>query len=147
MSCVPQDLSGGTYPIARSNLAFQLNFSDLSFPSSGFVSTNPEPRKVAQKIKNPASSAGHNRYFLAIPREAQQVLARVARKVPHSRILRLPYRSDRDSPDWPIHFGKCPNRESVYRISRIRQVPVKLFFVSFPQGCGWAIHCLAVYKT
>jgi len=116
----------------RSSLPAQLFW--FLFFNSGFVSTNPEPRKSPQKIKNPASSAGHNRYFLAIPREAQQVLARVARKVPHSRILRLPYRSDRDSPEWPKDFGKSPNRRSVYRNSRIRQYLVKTFFHDFSSG-------------
>ena len=82
-------------------------------------------------MKNPASSAGHNRYYLATLREARQTLARIARKVPHSRILRLPYRSDRESPDQPMHFGKCPNRESVYLKPGIRQAPSKIFFEVF----------------
>ena len=99
--------------------------------SSAFLTSFKESR---QKIKNPASSAGHNRYFLAIPREAQQVLARVTRKVPHSRILRLPYRSDRESPDWHKGFGKPSNRRSVYRNSKFRQVPVKSFFSKFSSG-------------
>jgi hypothetical protein len=94
------------------NLAFQLNFL----------------AKVSQKIKNPASSAGHNRHYFATLRETRQDLPGAARKVPHSRILRLPYRSDRDSPDWPTDFGKSPNRESVYLKPSIRQVLVKTFF-------------------
>jgi len=105
-----------------------------------------KPRKIPQKIKNPASSAGHNRYFLAIPREAQQVLARVARKVPHSRILRLSYRSDRDSPEWPKDFGKSPNRRSVYRKSRIRQYLVKTFFHYFSSAL-WIRHRAAKLKV
>jgi len=32
------------------------------------------------------------------------------------------------------HFGKCPNRESVYLKPEIRQVPVKNIFVRFPQA-------------
>jgi hypothetical protein len=103
----------------------------ISPSSSAFLTSFKESR---QKIKNPASSAGHNRFFLAIPREAQQVLARVARKVPHSRILRLPYRSDRESPDRHKDFGKPSNRRSVYRNSGFRQVPVKTFFADFSSG-------------
>jgi hypothetical protein len=91
-----------------------------------------------QKIKNPASSAGHNRQHLAALRETRQELPGVARKVPHSRILRLPYRSDRDSPEWHRHFGKCPNRESVYLKHSIRQAFVKNILQKFPQACGLA---------
>jgi hypothetical protein len=72
MPHVPRGLSGGTYPAALRCLAFQLCFSSF--------------QKGRQKIKNPASSAGHSRFSLATLREARQNLARVARKVPHSRI-------------------------------------------------------------
>ena len=95
-------------------------------------------RMGRQKIKNPASSAGHNRQCLAALRETRQELPGVARKVPHSRILRLPYRSDRDSPEWHRHFGKCPNRESVYLKHSIRQAFVKNILQKFPQACGLA---------
>lgn len=103
-------------------------------PSSSTFLTSPKGR---QKIKNPASSAGHSRLYLATLRETRQDLPGAARKVPHSRILRLPYRSDCDSPDWPKDFGKPLNRESVYRNPKIRQAPVKNIFPGFPQPCGW----------
>jgi len=68
------DLSGGTYlansPVGARSMPSSVNFQE----------------KVPLEIKNPASSAGHSHFSLAVaPREARQFLTR-ARKVPHSRI-------------------------------------------------------------
>src|SRR5215471_12656555 len=125
---MPQNLSSGTYRL-KNSLAYQLSF----------LLTQMSP----QKIKNPASSAGHSRHQMATLRETRQELPGVARKVPHSRILRLPYRSDRDSPDWHRHYGKCPNREPVYPKPEIRQVLVKNIFAKISSGLWMAQSALS----
>lgn len=96
-------LSGGAYwlTLVRAALPSSAIFEQFCFePQLENPSFSLETR--GPKIKNPASSAGHNPDKIGVPRETRQDLPCAARKVPHSRIWLLPYRPDRESPE---HFS------------------------------------------
>ena len=64
------NVSGGTYPIALRDLAFQLGFQKLD--PFAFGSFKPAALSIKPlEIKNPASSAGLNRHTLAVLRDAR----------------------------------------------------------------------------